>query len=81
MVGDYSTESFNSGEGAKVRDLAVAASAILCHKLGFVPDKYVYNESGIHFHKECVHDRHNCPGQNVIKSDFVKRVVEYMKGL
>ena len=37
MVGDYSAEAFDSGDGAKVRDNAVAAVAALCRALHVSP--------------------------------------------
>jgi hypothetical protein len=72
MVGDYSTESFTSGNGAKVRDNAVAAMAILHKALGIDPDT-------LHFHKECIKDHHDCPGKNVDKADMLVRIKAYMK--
>lgn len=67
MVGDYSTESFNSGDGAKVRDNAVATLAILHRALKIDP-------ASIRFHKECIADHHNCPGSNVVKGFVIERV-------
>ena len=67
MVGDYSTEAFDTGDGAKVRDNAVAALAILHKALGIRPDT-------LHFHKECLRDHHNCPGEHVSKPDMIARV-------
>jgi hypothetical protein len=67
MVGDYATEAFDSGDGAKVRDNAVAAVAALYRALRLSP-------TTLRFHKECVRDHHNCPGARVDKSDFIARV-------
>jgi hypothetical protein len=67
MVGDYSDEAFDSGDGAKVRDLTVQALAILHHALGIDPET-------LHFHKECLRDHHDCPGKNVVKADMIARV-------
>jgi hypothetical protein len=67
MVGDYGVEDFASGDGAKVRDNAVAALAILHHALGIGPDT-------LRFHKECLRDHHDCPGKNVGEEDIVQRV-------
>lgn len=78
MVGDYSSEDFNSGDGAKVRDLTVFALAVLHKKLGLRPDNYVMGKSGLHFHKECIHDHHLCPGKNVDKADIVQRILAEM---
>jgi hypothetical protein len=73
MVGDYATEAFDSGDGAKVRDLTVAALAILHDALGIDPDT-------LHFHKECLKDHHDCPGKNVDKADMIARIKAAMKG-
>jgi hypothetical protein len=67
MVGDYSTEAFDSGDGAKVRDNTVAALAILRKALKIDPRT-------LHFHKECLRDHHDCPGKNVVKADVIARV-------
>jgi hypothetical protein len=72
MVGDYGVEDFASGDGAKVRDNAVAALAILHHTLGISPDT-------LHFHKECLRDHHDCPGKNVTKSDIIARIKAWSK--
>jgi hypothetical protein len=57
MVGDYNVEQFDSGDGAKVRDNAVYAAALLCRKLGLDP------ATDINIHKDCKRDNHDCPGQ------------------
>jgi hypothetical protein len=71
MVGDYATESFDSGPGGKVRDNAVAACAILHARLGLDPHT-------LRLHKEDKRTTHDCPGRNVKKDEFIRRVVEYM---
>jgi hypothetical protein len=71
MVGDYSRESFDAGDGAKVRDNAVAALAILHGALGLKPGM-------LHFHKECLRDHHACPGGNVRKPDMIARIKDAM---
>ena len=67
MVGDYSRESFDSGDGAQVRDNTIAALAILHKALKIDPRT-------LHFHKECLRDHHDCPGKNVVKADVIARV-------
>ena len=37
--------------------------------------------SGLHFHKECSRDHHDCPGKNVVKADVVARVLAKMDAL
>jgi hypothetical protein len=73
MVGDYGVEAFDSGDGARVRDNAVAALAILYRALAISPDT-------LHFHKECIRDHHDCPGKHVDKADIVARVTAYHIG-
>jgi hypothetical protein len=72
MVGDYASEAFDSGDGAKVRDMTVAALATLHHALGIDP-------ATLRFHKECLKDHHDCPGKNVDKADMIARVKAAMK--
>jgi hypothetical protein len=81
MIGDFATEAFDAGPGAQVRDNAVAAMAILHRKLGLRPDRYRVGVSGLHFHKECSRDHHDCPGRNVVKADVVARVLARMDAL
>jgi hypothetical protein len=81
MIGDYASERFDAGPGAQVRDNAVAAMAILHRRLGLRPDAYVIGVRGLHFHKECSRDHHDCPGRNVVKADVVARVLAKMEAL
>ena len=81
MVGDYGSESFIDGSGLQVHNNAVYAMAVLHKALKLVPTPYIYNKKGLHFHKECVQDHHDCPGKHVIKSDVVKEVSDLMKTL
>lgn len=78
MIGDYSVEAFNIGPGAKVRDNAVTLIAALCNKFGWTPDPLVQGEKGLHFHKMCARDHHDCPGKNVDRGDVVQRIVAEM---
>lgn len=72
MVGDYSTEPFETGDGALVRDNAVFALATLFHALGLDP------HTALNFHHDCVADHHDCPGHNVSKPDMIARVAASM---
>lgn len=81
MVGDFSTDSFDSGPGAMVRDNAVFMLAVWHRKLGLRPDKYRYGVSGLAFHKDCIRDHHDCPGKNVDRTDMVDRVLAQMSSL
>ena len=78
MIGDYATESFDEGPGAQVRDNMVAALAALHRKLELRPDGFKLGVRGLHFHKECRRDHHDCPGRNVVKADVVARVLAQM---
>lgn len=73
MVGDYDKESFDSGDGAKVRDNAVFLMAYLCSRFGWDPAKV------IKLHKEDPKTTHACPGRNVVKLDIVTRVKDEMR--
>lgn len=72
LVGDFSTEPFDIGDGAKVRDNAVACLAALHRVLRINPET-------LHFHKQCVRDRHDCPGKNISQPDMIARVKDEMK--
>lgn len=74
MVGEYNLEEFNSGAGAAVRDSAILLLAALHNKLGLTPLPFVYDQTGLHFHKDCVRDQHDCPGKNVVRPDVVAAV-------
>ena len=68
MLGDYQTDAFDSGRGAKVRKNAVCAMASLCGALGLDPDT-------IRFHKEDPKTTHKtCPGKNVSKPKVIAEV-------
>ncbi len=69
MLGDYSVESFVTGPGARVRDNAVAALAILSMKAGL-------DSSTLRLHKEDPKTTHDCPGRHVDKADVIQRVHE-----
>lgn len=68
MVGNYSLEPFNE----KVRDLTVAALAIMCEVRGLDPDKIIRHGS------DPKTSHHDCPGKNVSLDDIKKRVRTYM---
>jgi hypothetical protein len=74
LVGDYSVESFDDGEGATIRDKAVYAMAVLHKKLGITPRPLKLWKTGLHFHRQYTADHHDCPGANVNTADVVKRV-------
>lgn len=74
MVGDYETEPFDRGFGAKVRDNATLAAAVLLRHR-----QLPANGKTIVFHREDKKTTHACPGKNVDKDDFVRRVQEVME--
>ncbi len=82
MVGNYEIggDDFSTGDGAKVRDNAAFALAVICEKFGWDPGHYVEGRSGLHFHRECTRDGHPCPGSKVSKPDMIQRIDDVMKG-
>ena len=73
---EFNNEPFADG----VKENLIAAVAILCAKAGFNPADFELGKSGIHFHKEDRNTTHKtCPGKNLIKTDFIADVVEYMQ--
>ena len=67
VVGDYSIEAFDSGDGARVRDNAVAAVAAICRALHVSPVT-------LRFHRGVPARPSRLPGKNVDKSGFIGRV-------
>ena len=68
MLGNYETDEFDSGRGAKVRKNAVCAMASLCGALGLDPDT-------IKLHKEDPVTTHKtCPGKKVVKAKVIAEV-------
>ena len=72
MLGDFETESFNSGRGLAVRKNTVVALAILCKVLKLDPDQ-------IRLHREDPLTKHACPGKNVIRSEVIAEAREKMR--
>ena len=81
MVGEFDNERFDTGPGAQVADNAIYLMALLHNKIGITPLPYAYNQHGLHFHVECQHDNHHCPGSFVRKPDVVARVQAKMAEL
>ena len=71
MLGNYASESFDSGRGAKVRDNTVSAIASLTAVLGLDPNS-------MKLHKEDPETDHDCPGKKVSKADVIERVKALM---
>ncbi len=72
MLGNFESEPFSSGRGAKVRDRTVAALATLHAILGLDPES-------LRLHKEDLVTTHRCPGSNVKKADMIQRVHELLE--
>jgi hypothetical protein len=73
MVGDYDAESDESGMGAKVMELTVGLFGE-CHSFfGWEP-----SNTSIKLHKEDPATDHDCPGENIVKSEFIDDVNEFM---
>jgi N-acetylmuramoyl-L-alanine amidase len=81
MVGEYNLEDFNSGAGAAVRDSAVLLLAALHNKLRLTPLPFIYDQSGLHFHKDCARDHHDCPGKNVDRPTIISLIQGKMRSL
>lgn len=73
MLGDYATDSFDTGRGAAVRKNAVCAMASLCGALGLDP-------ATIKLHKEDPQTTHDCPGKKVSKSAIIAEVKAALDG-
>lgn len=71
MLGNYETESFNSGRGLKVRKNAIAAIATLSAILGLDPNT-------MKIHREDPLTTHACPGKNVRKLEVIQEVHDLM---
>ena len=71
MLGDYESESFNSGRGLEVRKNAVAAIATLSAILGLDPNL-------MRLHREDPLTTHACPGKNVRKLEIIQEVQDLL---
>jgi hypothetical protein len=70
-VGDYNTESDETGMGAEVMKMAHALSGEVCAFFGWSP-------GNLKFHKEDPATDHDCPGHNMVKAEFIDDVEQYM---
>lgn len=71
MLGNYDSESFDSGRGLEVRKNTVAAMATLSAALGLDP-------FSARFHFEDPLTNHKCPGTNARKGDLLTEVHDLM---
>lgn len=72
MLGEYDSEEINSGRGAKVRDNAVKALALMNKRIGAAPES-------LKFHRDDPLTNKTCPGLKVQKADIVARVAAAMQ--
>jgi Bacterial SH3 domain/N-acetylmuramoyl-L-alanine amidase len=76
-VGDYAKESDETSNmpaypgGADVMKMAHALSSEVCSFFGWDPER-------LKFHKEDPATDHDCPGKNMVKSEFIDDVCQYM---
>lgn len=77
MVGDFAVEDDDAGEGLKVKQNTIYATAILCSALGIEP-----NGRNILLHKEDPRTTHDCPGKDIAqdKSTMILDVEALMSG-
>ena len=76
MLGDFAKEAFDTGDGKKVQDNAVAALAVLFRKLGIK----TISDDVFKLHKEDPLTTHACPGANVHKDVVRVRVQAILDG-
>jgi hypothetical protein len=75
QLGDFAVESYDSGDGAKIRDNAVAAMAILSIA-GNINRSPQNATNPIRFHKEDRCTNHACPGDHCVKNGVISMVEE-----
>lgn len=88
MVGDFDREDDDAGEGLKVKQNTIFATAILCSALGLEPgsgsvDRATGKTTGtIFLHKQDPKTTHDCPGKNIAqdKAQMIADVVDLMGG-
>jgi hypothetical protein len=76
MVGDFDREDDDAGEGLKVKQNTIFATAVLCSALGLDP------ASAIYLHKQDPRTTHDCPGKDIASDKFqmIAEVVDLMSG-
>lgn len=73
QLGDFETESYDSGDGARIRENAVAAVAILTIA-GNIKKGPQNANNPIRFHKEDHCTTHHCPGDHCVKDEIISSV-------
>ncbi len=76
MIGDFSTEDDDSGEGFKVKSNTIFATAVLCSALGIDPRTEIF------LHKQDPRTTHDCPGEHIArdKQAMIEAVIDLMDG-
>jgi hypothetical protein len=76
MIGDFASEDDDSGEGLKVKNNTIFATALLCELLGLNPHGVIF------LHKEDPRTTHDCPGKNIAqdKKAMIMAVADLMEG-
>lgn len=87
MIGDYDAEAADTGEGLKVKQNTVFATAILCEAIGLEPTSGTVDAShGTHgtifLHKQDWKTTHDCPGKHMAddKAEMIAGVASLMSG-
>lgn len=70
MLGDFAKESFDSGDGLKVQNNALAAVTAMFRKLKVAK----LTTTNFHLHKEDPKTDHDCPGKNVHREAVVAKI-------
>lgn len=75
FIGDYAKEDDDAGEGLRVKNNGILATAVLCSALGLVP------RAAIYLHKEDPRTTHDCPGKDMArdKGEMIKQVEALME--
>ena len=76
MIGDFDKESADTGDGHKVKNNCIFATALLCETFGLSP------EAAIKLHKQDPKTTHVCPGESMAqdKTLMVNAVLALMPG-
>ncbi len=76
MIGDFASEDDERGEGLKVKNNTIYATALLCAQLGLDPTECIY------LHKQDPKTTHDCPGKHIAedKLRMIQSVVDLSAG-
>ncbi len=76
MIADFDREDPESGEGLKVKNNTIFATAILCSAIGIEPTDSIF------WHRQDPKTTHACPGEKIIgdKQSMIESVADLMTG-